>query len=115
MMVRLLCEQGRLQETLEFVRCTVNKFDLIPREKSYDEEGVTLTAPGGADKSSNRLEARNDANWVPFLELCVMKMEKPLGVFYLKKRQGMTICVFGLPHLKVQIMFVTFPVDEDLF
>uniref|UniRef100_A0A0R0H865 Pentacotripeptide-repeat region of PRORP domain-containing protein n=1 Tax=Glycine max TaxID=3847 RepID=A0A0R0H865_SOYBN len=29
-------DMGRVQEALEFVRCAVGKFDLIPMEKSYE-------------------------------------------------------------------------------
>lgn len=35
LMIRLLCDKGRVQEALEFVRCAVGKFDLIPMEKRY--------------------------------------------------------------------------------
>jgi hypothetical protein len=35
MVVRLLCDQGRVEEGLEFSRSGVGKFGLVPKEKSY--------------------------------------------------------------------------------
>ncbi|CAL5209926.1 unnamed protein product [Lathyrus oleraceus] len=56
MVVRLLCDRGRVDEAMEFFRSGVVKFDLVPKEKSYEalikglcfegkmEEGLKLQA-----------------------------------------------------------------------
>lgn len=36
MLIGLLCDKGRVQEALEFFRCGVGKYGLVPKEKSYE-------------------------------------------------------------------------------
>ncbi|RHN74055.1 putative tetratricopeptide-like helical domain-containing protein [Medicago truncatula] len=36
MVVRLLCDKGRVEEAMKFLRSGVGKFDLVPKEKSYE-------------------------------------------------------------------------------
>ncbi|XP_058755449.1 pentatricopeptide repeat-containing protein At2g15980-like [Vicia villosa] len=36
MVVRLLCDRGRVEEGMEFFRSGVAKFDMVPKEKSYE-------------------------------------------------------------------------------
>ncbi|KAL2983569.1 hypothetical protein AAZX31_12G044900 [Glycine max] len=51
LMIRLLCDKGRVQEALEFVRCAVGKFDLIPMEKSYEASTKGLCFEGRMEEA----------------------------------------------------------------